>query len=141
MPYRLLADIVVAVHVGYVACVVFGLVLILLGRALGWKWTNNRWFRSVHLAMIAVVVFRSFIWANSPLTTWEDELRVLAGQVDEDGYVNFEGAPVGHALHAIIHPPLPLWVFPIIYSIFGLLVLSTFWFAPVDWRGHEPGTQ
>jgi hypothetical protein len=131
MPYRLLADIVVALHVGYVACVVLGLVLILVGKTRGWRWVTNRWFRTIHLIMIVGVVIRALIWAECPLTWWERDLRELAHQSD------FEGSPVGRVLHDLIHPDpekVPLWVYPPIYAAFGLLILSTFWLVPVNWR-------
>lgn len=135
MPYQLLADVVVALHVGYVACVVFGLLLILVGKARGWQWVRNRWFRGVHLAMIVGVVLRALIWTECPLTWWEADLRELAGQV------NFEGSPVGKVLHDLIHPSLPLWVFPVVYVLFGGLIVGAFWLVPVRWRTHQSTTE
>jgi hypothetical protein len=133
MNYRLLADIVVAVHVGYVLAVVLGLVLVLVGWALGWKWVRNRWFRLIHLAMIAGVVARAVFWDECPLTWWERDLRELAGSGE------FEGSRIGYFLHLIIHPNevwtgIPTWTYLTVYSIFGLLVLAAFWLVPVDWR-------
>ena len=128
MPYIWLADIVVAVHVAYVACVVFGLFVFLLDQARGWRWLHNRWVRGIHLAMILVVVARSLVWDNCPLTTWEDQLRDLGKQVD------LEGSRVGAVLHAVIHPPLPMWSFPVIYALFACLVVATLWIVPVAWR-------
>lgn len=135
MPYALLADLVAALHVAYVACVVFGLVLILVGRGLGWSWISNRWFRSLHLAMIVGVVLRALIWTECPLTWWERDLR---GGFEPE---HFEGSPVGKFLHDLIHPDLPLWVFPIVYIVFAVLILSTFWLAPVNWRSHQSTTE
>jgi hypothetical protein len=127
MSYPLLADLIAALHVGYVACVLFGLVLILAGRVLGWRWVANRWFRSAHLAMIVGVIVRAAVWDECPLTWWERDLR--------GGFsaAHFEGHAVGRFLHDLIHPDLPLWVFPVIYVSFGLLVLATFWVVPVNW--------
>jgi hypothetical protein len=132
MFYRVLADVVAAVHVAWVLAVVLGLVLFLAGSALGWKWVRNRWVRGLHLAMIVLVILRVVVWsADCPLTTWERELRAMGEQE------NYEGSPVGWFLHMIIHPPrdwVPMWVYLPLYSVFGLLVLATFWFVPVDWR-------
>ena len=142
MDYRLLADIVVSLHVGYVACVVFGLALILVGKARGWRWTTNRWFRLVHLAMIAGVVLRAALWEECPLTWWERDLRVAAGQVNADGEVTFVGSPVGKVLHDLIHPDtqtVPTWVYLPLYSTFGLLILGAFWLSPVNWRPRRDG--
>ena len=43
-------------HTGFIAFVVLGLVLVLIGMAIGWRWTRNAWFRVAHLAAIAFVV-------------------------------------------------------------------------------------
>ena len=128
MVYVWLADIVVAVHVAYVACVVFGLLLVLLGKALGWQWVHNRWFRGIHLAMILGVVARTTILTDCPLTTWENDLRKMGGQVD------LEGSRVGYVLHRVIHPGLPTWVYPVVYVLFAMLVVATLWIVPVAWR-------
>jgi hypothetical protein len=133
MIYRWLADVTAGVHFAYVCCVVFGLVAILLGKALGWQWVHNRWFRSIHLLMIVGVIIRAVFLPVCPLTTWESDLRDLAGQK------NFEGSPVGWWLHALIHPDdvgwhVPLWVFLPVYAAFGLLIVGALWLVPVHWR-------
>src|SRR5262245_34129218 len=94
MDYRLLADITAGVHLAYVACVVFGLLLIVVGHFRGWKWVHNRWFRAIHLLMIVGVVIRTLVWTECPLTWWERDLRALAGQVDAEGVVSYEGSAV-----------------------------------------------
>jgi len=53
--FTLLADLVLLLHVLFVAFVVFGLLLIVLGRPLGWVWVRNPYFRSVHLVAIVIV--------------------------------------------------------------------------------------
>ncbi|MFO0843230.1 MAG: DUF2784 family protein, partial [Gemmataceae bacterium] len=109
----------------------FGLILILVGKALGWQWVSNRWFRAVHLAMIVGVIIRAFIWEECPLTWWERDLR---GGFEPE---HFTGWPVGKVLHDLIHPDLPMWVFPVVYVFFGLLVLAAFWVVPVNWKGSN----
>ena len=128
MPYSFLADLVAGIHVAYVLAVVLGLVLILAGRLWGWRWVANRWFRCFHSALIAGVVVRAMIWAECPLTWWERDLRTLARQQ------GFEASAVGEFLHDLVHPDLPLWVFPATYVIVGLLILGTFWIVPVNWH-------
>ena len=56
MPYQLLADAVLALHVAIVLFVVGGLVLVIAGNFRGWRWVNRLWFRLAHLGAIAVVV-------------------------------------------------------------------------------------
>ena len=52
---------------------------ILAGIALRWAWVRNFWFRTIHLAMIAVVVAESLCGIVCPLTDWEDRLREAGG--------------------------------------------------------------
>jgi hypothetical protein len=47
---------------------------------LRWGWIRNPWFRFSHLAMIAIVAVEAINGWRCPLTTWEDQLRVAAGQ-------------------------------------------------------------
>jgi hypothetical protein len=131
MFYRWLADLLAAAHVGYVLFVVFGLFAIYLGRLLGWHWVHNRWFRSIHFLMIAVVALEALFSLNCPLTAWEGDLRRLAGDVAA------EGSFVERMLHALLFPDLPQWVFPILHIGFAVLVLSTFWVVPVRWHPDE----
>ena len=56
----LAADIILLLHVLFVAFVVIGLLLIFIGKIRYWLWIRNPWFRLIHLAAIAVVV------ANGP---------------------------------------------------------------------------
>ena len=126
MQYRLLADVVVAIHALYVGFVVFGLVAILAGRAMGWRWVRNSYFRILHLAAIGFVCAESLIGIDCPLTTLENGLRLGGGQ---RGY----GSDfIGYWLDRMIFYDLPPRVFMVIYLGFGLLVLSTIWLVPIQ---------
>ena len=131
MTYQILGDLVAGLHAAWVLAVVLGLLLVLAGGALGWQWTSNRWVRGVHLAMIVLVILRSAIWEECPLTTWERDLRAIGAQQAGGA------SAVGQFFHDIIHPPLPLWVFPLVYCLFGLLVAGTLWLVPVRWRARR----
>jgi len=131
MQYRLLADVVVAIHAVYVGFVVFGLIAILIGRAMGWRWVGNPYFRIVHLAAIGFVCFESIVGIDCPLTTLENGLRLGAGQ---NGY----GSDfIGYWLDRLIFYDLPPRVFTVIYLAFGLLVLSTIWLVPIRFAPHQ----
>ena len=78
MFYGFLADVIGFIHFGYVGFVVIGQLLILIGIALRWRWIRNLRFRLIHLFMILVVALESLGRIMCPLTTWENELRVLA---------------------------------------------------------------
>jgi hypothetical protein len=133
MFYRWLADLLAAVHVGYVLFVVLGLFAIYLGRLLGWRWVHNRWFRSIHFLMIAIVAFEAIFSLACPLTTWEDGLRQLAGEEAR------EEAFIQRLMHAVLFPnlDLPSWAFPVMHISFAVIVLATFWLVPVRWRTEQ----
>lgn len=82
----LLADFIVVVHLAYMVVVVFGQFAIMVGHHLDWQWTRNPWFRIIHLTMILIVAYEALNEIECPLTTWERELRVQAGQIPENYY-------------------------------------------------------
>jgi polyferredoxin len=127
--YRILADVVVAVHFAYVAFVILGLVLTLAGAALGWRWVRNFWFRAVHLVMIAIVVGEAWCGITCPLTTWENALRQQAGQAA------YRGGFLANLLHDTMFFDAPFfearpWVFTMAYTLFGLAVVGALILAP-----------
>ena len=131
MQYRLLADVVVAIHALYVGFVVFGLIAILIGRAMGWRWVHNLYFRILHLAAIGFVCFESIIGIDCPLTTLENGLRLGGGQ---NGY---GGDFIGYWLDRLIFYDFPPRVFTIIYLAFGLLVASTLLLVPIRFARQQ----
>jgi uncharacterized protein DUF2784 len=120
MWYGFLADVIVAIHVGYVGYVVVGQLVIWLGLACRWLCVRNPWFRWTHLLAILIVAGEAAFHIMCPLTVWEADLRRLAGQTA------VEGTFVGRLLDNILFLDLPLWVFPIIHISFAVLVLGTF---------------
>src|ERR1044071_2019193 len=80
MGYGILADLVVAAHVGYIAYVLVGQLLIIVAAPLKWRWARNPWFRFTHLLAIGIVAYEAIYHIKCPLTSWEGQLRELAGQ-------------------------------------------------------------
>jgi hypothetical protein len=122
--YRILADIVVAAHFAYVTFVIVGLVLTVAGALMRWQWVRNFWFRLVHVTMIGIVVVEAWCGVVCPLTTWENQLRRLAGQT------TYSGGFIARLLHDAMFFQAEPWVFTLGYSLFGLVVLLTFLLAP-----------
>ena len=88
MPYRLLADVVLATHAAFVAFVVLGGLLVL-------RWY---WVRWIHLPALAWAVYIEVTGGICPLTPLENRYRALAGQ---EGY---PGGFVEHYVVALIYP-------------------------------------
>ncbi len=119
--YHTLADVVLITHVGFVAFVVLGLGLIIVGGFCGWKWIRNPWFRMIHLAAIGVVTLQSWFGITCPLTVLEMTLRERAG--DASYHTSF----ISHWLQRLLFYEAPAWVFAASYTLFGLLVVAS-WF-------------
>jgi hypothetical protein len=123
--YRFAADLVLYLHVTFVAFVIGGLVLIFVGRYAGWSWIRNGWFRLVHLIAIAIVVLQAWLGMICPLTTLEMWLRTEAGDAV------YPGAFVAHWVQRILYYDAPAWVFALLYTAFGALVVASWiWIRP-----------
>jgi Protein of Unknown function (DUF2784) len=126
--YEVLADVVVAIHAGYVGFVVIGFAAIIAGSALGWRWVRNPSFRIAHLIAIGLVCVEALTGVACPLTTLENHLRALGGERI------YAGAFIGKLLDRLIFYDFPQWVFTLAYLGFGALVLITFIVAPPRFR-------
>jgi hypothetical protein len=133
MPYRWLADAVLIAHLGVVLFVVGGLLIVVAGNGLGWRWVNGWWFRLAHLVAIAIVVAQAWLGRLCPLTTLESWLRLRAGT---SGYTK---SFVEHWIQRLIFHEAPLWVFTLAYTLFGLLVLLAWWYFPPRRGGRRQG--
>ncbi len=129
--YQTLADAVLLLHTAVVVFVVGGLVLVVMGNLRGWQWVNRLWFRLLHLAAIGTVVAQAWLGMVCPLTTLESWLRAQAGGA------GYQAGFIEHWLQRLLFYEAPGWVFTLAYSLFGLLVLASWWFYPPRWR-HRP---
>jgi hypothetical protein len=122
--YLVAADALLYAHALFVAFVVFGLLFIYAGKLLAWSWVRNPWFRLAHLGAIGVVVLQSWLGLICPLTTWEMALREKAGEA------TYAGTFISHWLESILYYSAPAWVFTLCYTVFGLLVLASWFWVP-----------
>jgi Protein of Unknown function (DUF2784) len=123
----LLADIVLALHVGFVLFVVVGFAAILFGLARGRAWAYGPWLRWTHLAAIVFVAFEALLGIACPLTVWETTLR--------------HGAPgdetfVAHWLRRLLYWDLPPWAFTVAYVTFAAAVAFVLWRHPPRRHGR-----
>ncbi len=136
MPYRFLANAVLATHIAIVAFVIFGLVLVVAGNLLKWRWVNRLWFRVLHLGAIVFVVAESWLGITCPLTTLEMWLRERANES------TYSGGFIEHWMQTVLYYDAPSWVFVLCYSLFGLLVVASWWlFPPQSNRAHRSAAQ
>ncbi|HSF41408.1 MAG TPA: DUF2784 domain-containing protein [Thermoanaerobaculia bacterium] len=115
MLYRLLADLVVVLHVGFVLFVV-------LGGLFALRWPRAAWF---HLPTAIWGAGIEFLQGICPLTPLENHLRKLGG---ESGYA---GGFVEHYVLPVLYPPgltrgvqLALGIFVV---AFNLVVYTLVW--------------
>jgi hypothetical protein len=130
MWYGILADVVVVLHVGYVAYVVLGQLLIILAAPMKWQWARNPWFRFSHLTAIGIVAYEAIRGLRCPLTVWEEQLRGLCGQA-------FNGSEtfMGRILHDIMfienQPEIfftTMYVAVLVLVVQGLVMFPPRWF-------------
>ena len=119
-----LANTTLVLHVGIVAFVVLGEVLILAGARRGWDWVRNRKLRLTHVALMVFIALQSWLGALCPLTEWEQALRRHAGQ---QAYAE---SFIEHWLSRLIFFEAEWWVFVAAYTGFALLVLLTWLWVP-----------
>ena len=129
----LLADAVLLAHVGIAVFVVAGLALIVVGGLAGWQLVDNIVFRVAHLAAIAIVVAESWFGIVCPLTTLEMSIRAHAGAA------TYAGGFIEHWLSQLLFYKAPPWVFILTYSVFGLLVVASWWVFPPRSRRSSQG--
>ncbi|HVL15815.1 MAG TPA: DUF2784 domain-containing protein [Gemmata sp.] len=130
MWYGYAADLLVGIHVAYVAYVIFGQLAITVAAPMKWQWARNPWFRFTHLLAIAVVAFEAIRGLQCPLTVWEAQLRELAGQ-SFDGSASFMGQLLHDVLFVENVPQLVLdtgYVATMILVLQGLIMYPPRWF-------------
>lgn len=118
----LFADGLLIIHTLFVGFVVLGLVAIYAGYWLNWNWVRNRKFRIIHLLAIAVVVAQAWLGVICPLTIWEMALREAAGTTA------YSGSFIQYWLQKLLYWQAPDWVFIVVYTVFGGLVLAS-WYS------------
>jgi hypothetical protein len=125
------ADILVTIHLVFVAFVVVGQLLILVGWLRGWRWVRNFTFRVIHFLSIAVVAAEGVAGIVCPLTEWERQLR------GGDLFDVSEACAVGRVANRILFYQGDHAWFQRAHITFGVLVLLTFIMAPPRWPGRR----
>ncbi len=119
----LLAQAVLAIHLGVIAFNLFGLVAIPLGGWLGWRFVRGFWWRAAHLACLAVVALQAALGQACFLTLWQDALS---------GGASGRTPMIMAAINRAIYWPLPIWVFAVMYLAVFAYALALWWWVPPD---------
>jgi hypothetical protein len=123
MPYRLLADAVLLLHLGFILFVVFGALLVARRR---------RWL-PLHLAAAGWGFLVEATGAACPLTWAELHFRQLAGQA------GYEGGFIDHYLLALIYPAGLTRNVQLLLGA-GVLAINALLYAWI-WRRRAPDPQ
>lgn len=126
-----LADAILVLHVGTVAFLVLGTVLILIGGWRRWQWVHGFTWRLAHLLVMGLVVLQSWLGELCPLTVWEQALRRRAGQIV------YGESFIEHWLSQLIFFQAPWWVFVAAYTGFAVLVLVAWFLVPPRRRARR----
>jgi hypothetical protein len=128
--YGIAADLLVLVHVAYVAYVVVGQLVIMLAAPFHRAWARNPWFRFTHLLAIGIVALEAVMGWRCPLSVWEEQLRQAGGQ-SFDGSETF----MGRILHKVLFiDGMPesffttLYLATLVIVVQGLLMYPPRWF-------------
>ena len=128
--YKLLADLILIIHFAFVVFVVAGLVLIWIGYFARWNFVRNPWFRLGHLVAMGIVVTEALCGVICPLTAWEADLRLKAGE-DQ----TYAGSFIQHWVHRVMFFQFSENIFTAIYvGFFVLIVLSFVLIRPRSFR-------
>ena len=111
------------------------LVLVVAGNMRGWHWVNALWFRLVHLLAIGYVVAQAWLGQICPLTTLESWLRVQAG------LPAYSKSFVEEWVQRVLFYQAPFWVFTLAYTLFGLMVIASWWYFPPRLNKRETRLQ
>jgi hypothetical protein len=115
MRYRLLADLLVVVHLAFIVFVVIG----------GWLVIRRRWWAALHAPAVVWAVWIEWSGAICPLTPWEQTLLRAAG---EAGY---NGGFIEHYLLPVIYPgaltPGVQWVLGALVLVINAVTYTIAW--------------
>lgn len=131
--YSFLSNLVLLVHFAFVTFIVGGLIVIWIGYLCGWSFVRSHRFRLAHVLAMAVVLIESLLGMVCPLTLWEDQLRMRAGQEQ-----NYGESFMQHWVGRILFYDLGPGAFTVLYIIVFSLIVLTFWLVPPRKRSAPP---
>ncbi|MFT5051990.1 MAG: hypothetical protein ACI8QZ_003421 [Chlamydiales bacterium] len=129
----LLADTLVVLHLVVVIFMIGGVLGVLIGWPLGWRWIRNPWWRCLHLAIMGYIAFNALRGELCFLTIWEADLRRSAGQVNAED-VSF----IGRVFRDMLYVEVPQKTLDIAYLVVAVLVLASVLLVRPHFRWRTP---
>lgn len=128
MSASLFADFLLILHLAFILAVILPVPLIIIGCVRKWRWVRHRGLRLTHLAMILFVALESVFGIICPLTHWENELRLEAGDS------SYGASFIAYWISRMIYLDFPSWVFTAAYVGFASCVAALFYYIPMNKR-------
>jgi hypothetical protein len=122
--YVILANLVAIFHSAYIAFVLGGFALIVVGAVRRWQWIRGFWFRVGHFAAIALVCVEELLGGVCPLTSLESRLRAAGGET------KYSSDFVRYWVDRLIFYDFSPQIFLFSYVGFCLLVAATLFLVP-----------
>jgi hypothetical protein len=109
--YVTLAYVVLAAHLAVILFNILGFVVVPLGAAFGWQVVRIRWWRILHIVLLAAIAAQALLGRACVLTLWQAALTGDAA----------DRAPlIARWIDRLIYWRLPMWVFASFYLfVFG----------------------
>jgi hypothetical protein len=117
----MMANAILAAHAAIIFFNVFGLVAVPIGAACGWQFVRIRWWRILHILLLAAVAAQAIFGRACILTLWQAAFAGAAG----------DRTPlIERWVDRIIYWPLPIWVFAVLYVVVFGYALALLWLVP-----------
>jgi hypothetical protein len=131
----ILAYIVLAVHLAIILFNIIGFVAVPIGAAFGWRVVRVRWWRILHIVLLAVIAVQALLGRACILTLWQAALTGSAA----------DRAPlIARGIDRLIYWRLPMGVFVLLYVFVFGCALAMFRLVPPQrkaapaWPFSEP---
>ncbi len=116
-----LTEIIFAAHIAIILFNVFGLVAVPVGAFCGWRFVRIRWWRILHVLLLAAVAAQAIAGRACILTLWQADLAGTAA----------DRTPLIMSwVDRLIYWPVPIWVFVVLYIVVFGYALALLWLVP-----------
>ncbi len=127
-----LALAALAAHFAVIAFNVFGLVVVPIGGALGWRFVRIFWWRALHLALLGVVALQALFGRACFLTLWQAALETDAGAPASRQPL------IARWIESLIFWNLPIGFFAALYVAVLVYAVALWRLVPPERRAARP---